>query len=304
MINRIIIDNQEAITLENGNNSATIIKSLGGTVYTVNLNGSEVLFGDSEDELTTNDLFRGRILFPYNDRIPDGKYSFNGKEYQFPLNCGKDSIHGLIYNRDMEVVSEKDGDSVSVTLKTTINNGEFDGYPFDIAIELEYLLTKEDFQMNIEVSNPGNEDAPFALGWHPYFTFGKNIDSSNLKFGSKEYYDVNEELYYEGNHYSVKGTDLDFTEGLDIGSRELDIAISLSDKADFELKDGNNVITLSFTKKMFPVLQLFIPEDRKSIAVEPISAPSDTFNYPETGLKVLKPGESEKANIKLSCYTV
>lgn len=300
MINKITIDGQEAIELKAGNSSVKIIKSLGGTVYTLKLEGKDVLFGDPENELTKNELFRGRLLFPFNDRIPEGRYSFQGGEYQFPLNCdGKDSIHGLIYNRDMELISQDDEVNPILVLKTTINKGEFPGYPFDITFTVKYTLTNSDFTMDFTIENPGSVDAPYALGWHPYFTFNKNIKSANLTFGSQEYYDVNEELYYEGNHYSVKGGDLDFTEGKTIGDRELDIAVSLSDKGEFALNDGDDSIYCSFTKSLFPALQLFIPDDRLSFAVEPISAPSDTFNYPETGLKILKPGSSEMGSVSV-----
>lgn len=301
MIIRDIVDGQDAITLKIKNNSVTVIKSLGGTVHSVILNGKETLFSDTESELTKNDLFRGRLLFPFNDRIPEGKYSFNGSEYQFPLNCdGKDSIHGLIYDRVMEEKSATENDDfVSLVLGTVINSDEFSGYPFTIGFEVKYTISQNNFTMDFNISNPGNIDAPFAIGWHPYFTFGQNIDSSILTFGSDEYYDVDEDLYYEGNHYSVKGTELDFTNGQIIGERELDIAVSLSDKGEFFLKDGESEIHMTFTKSLFPALQLFIPDDRKSIAVEPISAPSDTFNYPETGLKVLKPGEVETGSVNL-----
>ena len=41
---------------------------------------------DSDEEILLNPLFRGRLLFPFNDRIPNGKYYFDGREYSFPIN--------------------------------------------------------------------------------------------------------------------------------------------------------------------------------------------------------------------------
>lgn len=302
MINRDIIDGQEAITLNLGENSITIIKTLGGMVYSVNLKNNDILFHDKKHELTKNDLFRGRLLFPFNDRIPEGRYSFEGRDLQFPLNCdGKDSIHGLIYNRAMEEMGcNESEDEVTIKLKAEIKKGEFPGYPFDIELTVDYILTKDDFVMQFNIKNPGITNSPFAFGWHPYFTFGNNINSSRLTFAADEYYDVDEDLYYKGDHYTVKGTELDFTNGLIIGEKELDIAISLSNNAEFLLEDNNKKLEVTFSKSLFPALQLFIPDDRLSIAVEPISAPSDTFNYPDTGLKVLKPGEYIEGFVKLT----
>ena len=302
MIKEHIIDGQDAITLELGDNSVTVIKSLGGTVYRLKLNGKELLYPDREEILTKNPLFRGRLLFPFNDRIPNGKYKFKGREFQFPINCdGKDSIHGLIYNRVMETVLVKeDNSSVELTLLAPITKNDFKGYPFDIALQVTYNLTKEYFNIDFKVSNKGDSESPFALGWHPYFTFGSKVDGYNLKFNGDEYYDVDENLYYEGNHYSVKGTDLDFSQGVNLKDRDLDVAISLKDRGEFLLTEGKEEIKMEFPKEMFPALQLFIPDDRESIAVEPITAPSDTFNYPDTGLKVIKPGEVIKGSVKLT----
>ena len=305
MISRELIDGQESITLNVANNSVAIIKSLGGTVYKLKLRGEDILFSDSEDRLTENELFRGRLLFPFNDRIPDGKYKYEGQDYQFPINCdNKDSIHGLIYNRDMiEVYSNDLKNEASVALETIINSTEFPGYPFSIGLKVLYTLTESDFTVLFEVFNPGEKPSPFALGWHPYFTFGGNIDSSSLTFGSDKYYDVNDDLYYEGNFFSVKNTDLDFTKGQKIGDRELDIAISLSNRGEFKLENGNKSIYAEFSKDLFPAIQLFVPEDRLSIAIEPISAPSDTFNYPETGLRIVNPGQRiiGTVNLELNC---
>ncbi len=301
MIKRDIIDGQEIITLTSGQNYVSVVKTLGGTVYGLALNDSEILFKDGVNELTKNDLFRGRLLFPFNDRIPNGQYRFDDKTHVFPLNCDEDSIHGLIYNRKMDEVDVLDSPvAVSLTLETTINSGEFSGYPFDIGIRITYIINSDGFKMNFTIFNPGDSPAPYAFGWHPYFTFGNNINSSILKFDGDEYYDVDENLYYKGNHYSVKGTDYDFTDSKQIKDIELDIAVSLKNRGEFILNEGDKNIEVDFSREMFPNLQLFIPDDRLSIAIEPITAPSDSFNYPEAGLKIINPGEKHLGYVNVT----
>lgn len=303
MIKRDIIDGQEIITLTSGQNHVSIVKTLGGTVYGLALNNSEILFRDKQEDLTKNDLFRGRLLFPFNDRIPNGEYCFNNKRYAFPLNCdGEDSIHGLIYNRKMNEVEILESTKATLlTLETTIEKSEFSGYIFDIGLRITYIIKPDGFKMNYTIFNPGDKPAPYAFGWHPYFTFGKKVDSASLRFDGNEYYDVDENLYYKGEHYSVFNTAYDFSASKLINNVDLDIAISLKKRGEFSLSDGHKNIEVDFSKEMFPNLQLFIPDDRLSIAVEPISAPSDSFNYPEAGLKIINPGEKHLGyiNIKL-----
>ncbi|QEN05557.1 aldose 1-epimerase [Thiospirochaeta perfilievii] len=301
MIKRNIIDGQEVITLSAGKNSVSVVKSLGGMIYELELDGKDVLFSDRHSELTKNDLFRGRLLFPFNDRIPKGEYCFDGKTHAFPLNCdGKDSIHGLIYNRTMDEINTKeDENTTTLTLETVIDNSEFKGYPFKIGLNINYIISNNGFKMDFKIFNPGESQAPYAFGWHPYFTFGNVIDLATLQFDSNEYYDVDENLYYKGNHYSVKNTEYDFSSPRVIGDMELDIAISLKDRGEFVLSDCCKKIEVNFSKDLFPALQLFIPDDRLSIAVEPITGPSDSFNYPEAGLKLINPGEEHLGYVEV-----
>ncbi|MBN2617938.1 MAG: aldose 1-epimerase [Spirochaetales bacterium] len=301
MISSYIIDSQDIVELALGENKVAIVKSLGGTIYSLILNKTNILFHDKTEELTKNDLFRGRILFPFNDRIPQGKYNFEGNEYQFPLNCDdKDSIHGLIYNQTMTEVDRFSSSEIEeVELEKIIDKGDFLGYPFSIKINIRYRLTLNSFSMNITVKNIGSKRLPYAIGWHPYFTFGNKIDSSKLQFPGDFYYDVDENLYFKGNKYSVVNSKYDFNKKDIIGNRELDIAININGESKVILENELNYIQMEFSKDMFPALQLFIPEDRQSIAIEPISGPSDSFNYPEAGLRFLDSLESETGTIKV-----
>jgi galactose mutarotase-like enzyme len=48
------------------------------------------------------------MLLPYANRIAGGKYTFNGTEYQLPINdvAGlNNSLHGLLWNKTMKVCS-------------------------------------------------------------------------------------------------------------------------------------------------------------------------------------------------------
>lgn len=297
MNRKYTIDNQDIIELKAGDSRAGIVTSLGGTVYNLSIQGKDLLFSDPEAELTKNDWFRGRLLFPFNDRIPQGKYTWEGETCQFPLNCdGKDSIHGLIYNKEMTVVEESES---TLKLSVEIPADEFKGYPFHMVLEVFYTLTEESFSMDFTIINKGSGIAPFSLGWHPYFITGESVNTSSLSFNSGVYYDVNEDLYFEGKILPVAGTELDFTEGRTIGESELDIAVSVKGEGKALLADKETRLELTFDEELFPCLQLFIPPDRKSFAVEPVSAPSDTFNYPETGLILLGGGETKKGSIKV-----
>ena len=50
----------------------------------------------------------------------------------------------------------------------------------------------------------------------------------------------------------------------------------------------------------FRYCQLFVPPNRGSIAVEPLTAATNAFNQPELGLTILEPGEEVSGSCRLS----
>src|SRR5262245_32093356 len=115
------------------------------------------------------------ILFPFPNRIRDGRYSWDGKAYQLPLNDStrKNAIHGFACRRPWRVVEHgADEHSAWVT-------GEFQGtrdapdcvalWPADYRIRVTYRLTEGSLRVEAQVDNPDLVSLPFGLGYHPYF---------------------------------------------------------------------------------------------------------------------------------------
>src|ERR1700760_368933 len=62
---------------------------------------------EAELKREMNRSFKGRKLSPFPCRIPDGKYEFEGREYQFrQLFSDGNAIHGLLYNRSFRILEE------------------------------------------------------------------------------------------------------------------------------------------------------------------------------------------------------
>lgn len=286
--------------------TAFILPSLGGTVYSLRLGSQclEVLDCDPIDEIASNPKFRGRLLFPFNDRIPDARYHFQGQNFQLPVNCPDDgsAIHGLIYNRTMDVLREEQGpDFACLVLATAFGANEFAGYPFAVTFEVEYLLQASSLTLKFRISNDGESEAPVALGWHPYFKLGdESIDQHSLKISTKSYVEVDESLLPTGSTPSVVGSAFDFNQERLIGAQELDLALMHSGLAVAELGLGNQKLVLSQDPEFFPYFQLYIPESRKSIALEPVSGATDSFNRPDLGLRVLPSGADVRTWCKVS----
>ncbi len=266
--------------------------SLGGTIVSLCLGPDlhQILKNDTEEELQDNPLFRGRFLFPFNDRIPDGKYSFKGKDYQLPINCSDDgsAIHGFLYNKE---VSIKQTETEAVFYWRT-GKDQIQGYPFDISLKTEIILHNGGVSISFTIINEDSIPAPYALGWHSYF---KTDLSSTLKAAYPYYFEIDKNFLAMGDGVPLSGSKFDFTKGASFSNIFLDHTFKVPE-------DGISILTnrnysVKIEQKNFAYTQLFIPPDKKSIAIEPISSKSNSFNSDD--VLILYPGKEYSADLSI-----
>jgi len=136
-----------------------------------NVEAKKLLENDSAEEIRQNPWFRGRILFPFDDRVYKGQYTFEGQSYQLPINDpeGQDALHGFLHSQSLKCSSYEGGKrQARVVLEGGIAGKP--GYPFHLQIKIEYTLDADGFHLAIKIHNRGKGSAPFSVGWHPYFT--------------------------------------------------------------------------------------------------------------------------------------
>lgn len=294
------------VTLRAGSARAEIRPECGGTVDALFLvpekggEAVELLAGQPPKDRSGCEpgLFRGRLLAPFCDRIPGGRYEFRGKAYELPINDWEngDAIHGFLYEQPLEPSARSEG---SLTLEHRSGDA-FPGYPFSLELHARYELEPSRFRLSLAARNCSNVPAPVSLGWHPYFRLPgvQRVDELRLEVPAERYIAVNDRLLPTGELPPAAGTPWDFTSLREIGSSELDLGFPL---------EGSTVTLVgpshSISLKLFGAFrycQLFVPPDRRSIAIEPISGATNAFNRPELGLAVLEPGETISGECEIS----
>ena len=289
------LNNTTFLTVTNPKTKASLVisPSLGGTIVSLTLNPElyQVLENDTDKELLDNPLFRGRFLFPFNDRIPEGKYSFRGKNYQLPINCNDDgsAIHGFLYNKEVSILKHTETEAV---LYWRTGRNQFNGYPFDISLTTGITLNNKGVNIAFTVKNEGDSSAPFALGWHSYF---KTDSSSKLIADYPFYYDIDSNYLPVGEKLPSKGSKYDFSNGAEFSGKTLDHTFEapLNSKSVLKTRD----YSIQIKQDNFAYTQLFIPPERKSIAIEPISSKPNSFNSDE--VLVLGPGKKYFSGIRV-----
>jgi aldose 1-epimerase len=116
---------------------------------------------------------RGAVLVPWPNRLRDGVWTWHGRELQLdvPSPGRPHALHGLIRYQPWTVLS---GGEAAVSVGTVVE--PHPGYPFRLAVAVDYALTAERLSVTLRVRNAGGQEAPFGAGFHPYLSVGATED--------------------------------------------------------------------------------------------------------------------------------
>ncbi len=247
-------------------------------------------------ELIENPYHPSSFLFPFQNRVRNGNYSFRGKNYQLEINEANlnNAIHGFI-DRSHFTNYEIDHQSIRLSFDYL---GEKPGYPFPFQFEVKYVLEENgELGIFIQVMNTGSEPMPFSFGWHPYFQWkGLPPENLSIQFQPKEKYLSDSQMI------PLESIELNNKEIFDFSKEKLDhIFLLRSEKewheiALYETKNPNQKMILTFPKQDFSYSCVFIPNKENSLALEPLTGNTDCFNT-EEGLRILMPRELFKTSI-------
>ena len=292
----------QAIHFENSEtgNAFSIIPELGANIYKLQLSNGEkhfsVIDGPEAHELDANTFYKSTFLLPFPNRVKHGKYSFEGKTYQLPVNepALNNALHGFICQRKFDVTAEKLASDFAIVTLKNFYLGDYEGYPFPFETTIEILLSDQDgLTIRIEAKNTTTQKLPIGIGWHPYFSFGHDIgdvlvitpqcteivvDRFNIPTGDKKPFNNFNKPQPVGN------SNFDHCFQIDESAERVETKL-ISKEKDFILK-----VWQENSHDKFQFLQIFTPPGRRSIAIEPMTCCIDAFNN-HMGLKVLNPGE-------------
>jgi aldose 1-epimerase len=248
----------------------------------------------SELKSEMNRSYKGPKLSPFPCRIPDGKYHFGNKDYQFShLFSDGTAIHGLLADRPFTVLEEAADDTVAMVFMEYRYKGDDEGYPWNYDCQVRYILYPGSMlEVVTTVTNLDKTTIPIADGWHPYFRLGGKTDDWSMQFHADAIVDFDERLVPTGHltQYTV------FDTARSIGDTFLDNCFTLKQSIVGAICEISNPVTglrvSFFPDSSYPYLQIYTPATRDSIAIENLSGAPDCFNN-KMGLKLVEPGHSQ-----------
>ncbi len=220
-------------TMTNPHGLKVQIMTYGATITDVEVpdrNGklaNVTLYRDSLADYISTDVptpYFGATVGRYANRIAKGKFTLDGKEYTLATNNGPNHLHGGKKGFDKVVWKAKPvekKDSVGVVFTYTSPDGE-EGYPGKLSNTVTYSLTDDD-KLKMEYEATCDKPTVLNLTNHAYWNLAGagagDVLAEEMMINADRYLPVDDTLIPTGEPAAVKGTPMDFTKPMTIGSR-------------------------------------------------------------------------------------
>lgn len=219
-----IIDGKEVLGIELTNTRGTYVKvynygAIIGKFIVTNKQGEKqdiVLGFDDFEQYVSEDYLRnypyfGAAVGRYANRIKNGRFSIDGKDYQLPLNNGDDFLHGGNNGFDKKVWEVLSTIDPSVTMQYISQSGE-EGFPGNLTIQLTFKLTDDD-ELVLDFKASTDEPTAVNLTHHGYFNLspdGGSVKDHVHRMPASHYLEQDGNYVVTGTLLSVEGTIHDF----------------------------------------------------------------------------------------------
>jgi aldose 1-epimerase len=268
-----------------------VVTQSGAALRSLEHDGRRLVDGFDESEMAYGG--RGQLLMPWPNRIRDGRYSWDGKEQQLALTEPKrhNASHGLVRWAGFTVASHE-ADRVVLTYRLPAQTG----YPWTLDVTVAYAVGPDGLTVTQSATNLGGSAAPYASGAHPYLLAdgSGSCDGWTLTMPADTRLLTDDERLLPTGREDVTGTGFDFRGGRRIGDTVVNHAFTgLAPDAGVRLTDADGDGVELWVDEHHRWLQVYTADDtstpRRSVAVEPMTAPPDAFNTGED-LVTLEPG--------------
>lgn len=292
-------------TIRHGAQVATVT-DVGAKVRRFAVDGRDVFTPFHEDEPAP--AAHGAVLAPWPNRIRDGRYTVDGREYQLDISeppTGT-ALHGLVMWQRWRVLPVDDADHTSGSAVTLgLRLAASAGYPWDLDLQVTYRLTDGGLQVRMRAQNMSTTSAPYGVGFHPWLSPGDaSLDECTVRLDAATRVQLDDRLCPVGSE-AVNGT-YDLREprtlaGLDLDDAYVDVlrdddglswitvsapdgrtaAVWMDESMDtWQICTGDHIDALDYR--------------RRGVAAEPMSCIADAFRTGER-LVMLEPGAEHVA---------
>jgi aldose 1-epimerase len=277
------------------------IVEVGGGIRSYRVGDRDVLQPYSLDAMC--DGAHGAPLIPWPNRLGDGRYRFDGTDYQVALTepDKHNAIHGFMHWRPWQATPHSDE---HIVMEATLY--PLQGYPFLLDVQIDYCLDETGLSVTTTATNNGDQACPYGCGQHPYLSPGSGlIDDCTLRLAAHTRIVTDPQWELPVSTEDVTGTAFDFRTGRRIGDLRVDYAFTDLDRdadgrAWVSLTGADGRATELWVDEAYPIIELYTADTlqasrrRRGLGTEPMTCPPNAF---QTGMGVirLEPGQTARS---------
>ncbi len=142
------------LTLDSGPARLVVSPERGGRILSLTVDGVDLLV---TEQMHDHD-FGSFPMAPWAGRVRNGRFEFEGRQYQVPLNHPPHAIHGTARETSWHVDDEG---VISTELSPP--------WPFGGRVVQRFALRDDALGLTMEV-HAGEEPMPASCGWHPWWS--------------------------------------------------------------------------------------------------------------------------------------
>ena len=173
---------------------------------------------EDEDEFRTDTCYFNAFIGRVCNRIENGRFTLDGKEYVLAKNDGVNHLHGGVRGFDKREYTAEIVGAASVKFSRVSPSGE-EGYPGALAVSVTYTVTNDN-ALEITYEATSDKTTVCSLTNHAYFNLDGDFESvlgHELFINSDALTDIDEGLIPHGELLALKGTPYDFSTPKKIG---------------------------------------------------------------------------------------
>ncbi len=242
------------------------------------------------------------ILYPTPNRIRNGRFTFEGREFRF-RDDGKTHIHGLVIRAPWKSDPprlEKGGVAVRMWIDFEPGAPHYERFPFRHRLSVDFLLGARAVRITFTVDNRDGQKLPFGFALHPYFRILGEREGTFLRVPARSRMEATPDLLPTGKLLSLDGAPFDLRRPRSLSELDLDDVfwgVTPAEAPGYEARDAGIRVDLPASEH-FTHMVVYTPKGKPFFCMENQTCSTDAHNLHAKGLSeeahllVVEPGKS------------
>lgn len=226
------------------------------------------------------------LLLPFPNRIGGGGFEYAGQRFEVDP-----PRHGFVRSRPWQVAGSGASDADGAWVTCEIDAADFpeilEQFPSPFRAAATYRLREHRLDLQVAVTNSGDQVMPFGFGIHPYF---RRPERGTLAVPANRCWELDDSLP-TGELVPVDAA-RDLRQPRDVSELDLDdIYTDLVSDDDGRVRctladsDAGVAVVVEADRALFPHSVVYTaPAPRAAICIEPYTCPTDAFNLAARGV--------------------